>query len=68
MKTISADVGGCCGCYTTNSQTKVTFDKKQYFLGETAKVTINCDNTKCKKDIKSFKFKLLRRIWGKDTS
>ena len=27
-KTLKADVGGCCGCFTTHSESKITFDKK----------------------------------------
>ena len=67
MKKIHAMVGGCCGFRTTSSFTKVTLDKKQYFFGETVKVMIDCDNSVCKEDVKKFRLKLLRRIWGKDT-
>ena len=45
----------------------MTFDKKQYYTGETAKVSIHTDATMCKKDIKGFKFRLMRRHWAKDT-
>ena len=54
IKTIDAKVGGCCGCFTTNSKSVVTFERNQYFMGETAKVSIKCDNSACNKDIKAF--------------
>ena len=38
VKIIDSDVGGCCCCLTTNCKTKVTFEKKMYYLGQTAKV------------------------------
>jgi hypothetical protein len=41
--------------------TEITFDRNEYFMGETARVKIVCDNTKCDKEVKSFKFKLHRR-------
>lgn len=65
VKEIEANVGGCCGCFTTKSKTKVIFEKSQYFLGETAKVQIICDNSECAKDISKFKFKLMRRHWAR---
>ena len=67
VKKIESNVGGFCGCFTTQCKTKITFDKRQYYLGETAKATIECDNSQCKKDISDFIFKLRRRHWGKDT-
>ena len=56
VKKISSNVGGCCGCFTTPATTKVTFEKDQYYCGEQAKVTIECDNSQCEKDVAYFKF------------
>lgn len=41
---------------------RVIFEKNQYLPGEKAKVKIICDNSKCKKAVQSFKFKLKRKI------
>ena len=56
MKKINSNVGGCCGCFTTAASTKVTFEKDQYYCGEQAKVSIECDNSQCEKDVMHFKF------------
>jgi hypothetical protein len=40
--------------------TEITFEKNEYFMGELAKIKIVCDNTKCDKEVKGFKFKLHR--------
>lgn len=50
---------------TTFCHSQIFFEKNQYYLGEIAKVRIVCDNSQCKKDIKSFKFKLQRHSVGK---
>ena len=64
--TISANVGGICFCCSTNSTSKVSLDKKHYTFGETATATINCNNSACAKDIKSFSLLLYRRLWAQD--
>lgn len=62
---LKSEIGGCL-CFTsgTPSVSQVFFDKNQYYLGETARVRIITDNTLCDKDIKNFKFKLVRRYEG----
>ena len=60
-----SEIGGCL-CFTkgTPSVSQVFFDKNQYYLGEIAQVRVVTDNTQCDKDIKNFKFKLIRRYEG----
>ncbi len=57
---LKSEVGGFLGMGTSVCNSQIFFDKNQYYLGEEAKVRIVCDNSACEKDIKSFKFKLLR--------
>ena len=63
VRTISADVGGICNYCSTNSISKISLGKKHYTFGETVTVTINCNNSACAKDIKSFKVQLYRKHW-----
>lgn len=44
------------------------FERNEYYIGETAKVKIICDNSKCEKAVRGFKFKLHRKHRGSDTS
>ena len=62
---LKSEIGGCL-CFTkgTPSTSQVFFEKNQYYLGEVAKVRVITDNTQCSKDIKNFKFKLVRRYEG----
>jgi hypothetical protein len=46
------------------SITEVTFDKNQYYIGDTARVKVVCDNSQCNVGIKSFKIKLKRKIYA----
>ena len=64
--TLNSEVGGFLGMGTSECKTQIFFDKNQYYLGETAQVRLIVDNTKCEKDIKSLKFKLLRSYQGKE--
>ena len=64
---MDAKVGGCCGCFTSSCKAKITFEKKLYFMGDTAKVHVECDNSACKKDVESIKLILERKHWAKDS-
>lgn len=45
----------------------VKFNKNVYYPGETATIGIECDNTKCKDSVKSFKIKLYRQLRHKES-
>ena len=61
-KSVTVQVGGVAGLGSTPSTARITIEKLRFAPGETIKVNFNVDNTKCKKAIKSFKIKLLRRV------
>lgn len=67
MLKLKSEVGGFIGMGTTVCNSEIFFEKSQYYLGETANVRIVCDNSACEKDIKNFKFKLLRVYQGKES-
>jgi hypothetical protein len=48
------------GMGKSESHTDFVFEKNEFFPGEQAKVKIICDNSKCSKAVKSFKFKIHR--------
>ena len=48
------------GMGKSESHTEFTFEKNEFFPGEDAKVKVECDNSKCSKAVKSFKFKVHR--------
>lgn len=57
-------IGGMMGFGGSGECTsEVIFDRNNYKVGETVKVLIKCDNTKCKTNVKSFKLKLKRRLF-----
>ena len=56
------------GIASTTCSTEIFFEKNEYYLGETAKVRVVCDNSACDKPIKAFKFKLHRHYKGHDMS
>ena len=66
VKMLSADVGGCCGCFTTRYRARVTFERDMYYLGETAKVHVVIDNSQCNTDVEYVKLVLYRRHWAKE--
>lgn len=41
--------------------TTVHLSQNEFFSGQKAQVRLQCDNTKCSKGIRSFKFKLYRK-------
>ena len=46
----------------TNSYSTFTLEKDVYFVGETIRVKVDCNNVDCKKDISGFKLKLVRNM------
>ena len=59
---IESKVGGVFGFSSSVCQTTVLFEKNQYYLGETIRVKITCDNSPCNKPVTGFKVKLKRKI------
>ena len=60
-----SEVGGLLGWGKTKSISAIIFDKNEFYTGECANVRIVCDNTTCKKDVRAFKFKLIREIFAR---
>ena len=60
-----SEVGGFLAWGKTKSISTIMFDKNEFYPGEWANVRIICDNTLCKKDVRAFKFKLLREIYAR---
>lgn len=50
------------GIAKTESSAQITIEKDQYFPGEEIRVTIDCDNSKCRKPIEGFKIKIQRNL------
>mmetsp|Transcript_3707 Transcript_3707/g.4238 ORF Transcript_3707/g.4238 Transcript_3707/m.4238 type:complete len:109 (+) Transcript_3707:904-1230(+) len=46
----------------SRSTSVCTLEKDVYGVGDTIRVRISCDNTRCKKPVKGFKLKLLRNL------
>ena len=47
---------------STESKCEVRFIKNQYYPGEMVDIWLDCDNSKCDKNVKSYKFKLHRQL------
>ena len=50
----------------SKSTTEVFVQQNQLYPGEQIKVTVKCDNSKCKTAIRNFKFKLFRQLTSQD--
>lgn len=61
-----SEVGGLLGWGKSRASSEIIFERNEYFIGEIAKVRIICDNSKCSKNVKSFKFKLKRFYMGRE--
>ena len=49
----------------SQSSTDFVFEKTSFFAGGDVRVRIVCDNSKCSKAVKSFKFKIYREVVGR---
>jgi len=47
---------------STESTLEVRFNKNIYYPGDIIDIYVDCDNTKCNKDVRSYKFKLHRQM------
>lgn len=66
--TLRNSIGGLFGLGSSECVSEIIFEKNEYYVGETARVKIICDNSKCEKAVRGFKFKLHRKHLGKDLS
>ena len=58
---MSEKVGGFIGINTTRFEAKITFEKKAYNIGERININFEIDNSQCKKDLKTIKYKFVRK-------
>lgn len=65
MKELDVQIGGFKGFMSTSCKAKVYLKQNQYLSGDKIEVRMECDNSKCDKDVKSFKFKLYRKYKGR---
>ena len=61
QKELKMEIGGVFGLGAQKCTTTIHLEKNEFLAGEKVPVKIVCDNTKCDKAVKSFKFKLFRR-------
>ena len=47
---------------SSESTCEVRFTRNIYYPGEMVEIALDCDNTKCDKDVRSYKFKLHRQL------
>jgi hypothetical protein len=66
--TLKNQIGGFLGISTTECITDIIFERNEYYIGEKAKVRFICDNSRCGKAVRGFKFKLHRKHLGKDNN
>lgn len=56
------EIGGVFGLGSQKCTTSIHVEKNEFLTGEQAPIRIVCDNMKCDKAVKSFKFKLFRKF------
>ena len=61
---VVSKVGGLMGLGGDYATTEIVFDRNQFYAGDTVNVRIICDNSQCSTAIKSFKFKLKRKVFA----
>jgi hypothetical protein len=59
---LTMEVGGALGIGKSTSTATIWIEKARFAPGEKIRVHIDCNNSTCKKAVKSFKTKLLRKI------
>ena len=62
-KTLTSKVGGIGGFGGSESKSVISLSKSTFAPGEKIQVSVDHDNSTCKKAVKSFKIKLMRRIY-----
>lgn len=68
MKPTTMGVGGFCGFCKSQSYVEITFNKKQFYPGETASVHIEFDNSTSSRDVEYVQLWLKRYHVARDTN
>jgi len=63
---VRTEVGGVFGIGASKSISIITFPRNEFYPGDEIEVKINCDNSRCGKAIKTFKFKIYRQLICRD--
>lgn len=58
---LKLEIGGVMGLGASSCKTMIEIDQNEFTAGSKAQIKITCDNEKCDKAVKSFKFKVHRR-------
>jgi len=61
---LETKVGGFMGMGSKVSKFELTLDRNQYYIGDTCKINIACDNTDSTIAVKHFKIKLKRKVFA----
>ena len=61
-KTLTMKIGGVVGLGSSEAKAVLSLEKHRFTPGEKVNVIVDCDNTQCKKPVKSYKIKLQRKI------
>ena len=61
-------VGGFCGLCKTVAHVEVTFNKKQFYPGETASAHVVIDNSTSSREVEFVELKLCRYHVARDTN
>lgn len=61
-KQLEVRVGGVAGIGSSQAKSVISLEKLRFMPGERIRVKIEHDNSECKKPVKSFKLKLLRKV------
>lgn len=59
---LEIEVGGIAGLGSSQAKAMISLDKKSFLPGEKIRVNFDMDNSDCKKPVKSYKIKLMRRV------
>ena len=59
--TSTIKVGGMMGFFSSVCKTILQIENKIYCPGDTITVKVNCDNSQCSSNIRSFKIKIFRK-------
>ena len=62
QKTLVSKIGGLAGLGSSEAKSVISLEKSRFAPGEKIRVHIDMDNSNCKKPVKSYKIKLMRKI------
>lgn len=55
------NIGGLFGLGASKFKAEVVFEKNEFYSNDKLKLRLTCDNSECRKDVKEFKIKLMRK-------